>query len=76
MGYAMGLLRTVLFGTVLLTASSSLAAELHGRASTQYLWFNNIFNEKKQAEFAQHLNFSLINIDPDKKLVVARGMDG
>lgn len=68
MGYAMGLLRTMLFGTVLLTASSSLAAELRGRASTQYLWFNNIFDGNKQAEFAQHLNFSLTDIDPDKKL--------
>lgn len=68
MGYRMGLLRTLLCGAVLLSASSALAAELHGRSSTQYLWFNSIFNEKKQAEFAQHLSFSLTKIDPDEKL--------
>ena len=67
MGKIKGLLRTLACGTVLLSATSGLAADLHGRASTQYLWFNSVFNGKKQADFAQYLNFSVTNIDPEKK---------
>ena len=36
----------------LLTASTAWSAEVHGRSSTQFLWFTNIFNDRKQAEFA------------------------
>lgn len=67
MGDTKGLLRTLICGTVLLSTTSAFAVDFHGRSSTQYLWFNSIFNGKKQAEFAQYLNFSVTNIDPDKK---------
>ncbi|WP_277058428.1 hypothetical protein [Trichlorobacter lovleyi] len=70
MGYKNGILRIMLGGTLLLSAASVQAIELHGRASSQYLWFNSIFNGKKQADFAQLLNFSLSDIDPDKKLTL------
>ena len=70
MGYKKGILRIMLGGTLLLSAASVQAIELHGRASSQYLWFNSIFNGKKQADFAQLLNFSLSDIDPDKKLTL------
>lgn len=70
MGYKKGILRIMVGGTLLLSAASVHAIELHGRASSQYLWFNSIFNGKKQADFAQLLNFSLTDIDPDKKLTL------
>ncbi len=64
------LLYPLLGAALLMPVSTSWALELHGRSSTQYLWFNNIFNDKKQAEFAQYLQFSLSDIDPDKKLTL------
>lgn len=64
------LLYPLLGAALLMPVSTSWALELHGRTSTQYLWFNNIFNDKKQAEFAQYLQFSLSDIDPDKKLTL------
>ncbi len=68
MGFTKSIFKTFVFGTALLSVSSAFAAEFHGRSSTQYLWFNNILNDQKQAEFAQHLSFSLTDIDPNKKL--------
>lgn len=52
----------------LLTATPTLAAEVHGRSSTQFLWFNNFFDQQKQAEFAQYLNLSILNVDKEGKL--------
>ncbi|MFA7062059.1 MAG: hypothetical protein WC156_14735, partial [Pedobacter sp.] len=52
----------------LLTATTAWSAEVHGRSSTQFLWFNNVFTEKKQAEFAEYLNLSIINVDKAGKL--------
>ena len=52
----------------LLTAATAWSAEVHGRSSTQFLWFNNVFTEKKQAEFAEYLNLSITNIDKAGKL--------
>lgn len=68
MEYAHGLLRTLACSAVLLAATSSLAAELHGRSSTQLIWFNNIFDQEKQTEIAQYLSFSATKIDKDDKL--------
>ncbi len=60
-----------LLGVSLLTVTStSWALEFHGRSSTQYLWFNSVFNGKKQAEFAQLLSFALTDIDKEKKFSV------
>src|SRR6185369_10327762 len=53
---------------LLLTATSVRAVEIHGRSSTQFLWFNDIFTEKKQAEFGEYLNLSVTKIDKDDKL--------
>lgn len=59
----------LLTGSILLFASSAAwSAEIHGRSSTQFLWFNNVFTEKKQAEFGEYLNLSVTNIDKDNKL--------
>ncbi|RQW78383.1 MAG: hypothetical protein EHM51_00080 [Geobacter sp.] len=52
----------------LLTATTAWSAEIHGRSSTQFLWFDNASTEKKQAEFAQYLNLSITNIDEAGKL--------
>lgn len=52
----------------LLAALPARAAEVHGRSSTQLLWFNNFFNQRKQAEFAQYLNLSVLNVDREGKL--------
>jgi hypothetical protein len=52
----------------LLTATTAWSAEVHGRSSTQFLWFNNVFTEKKQAEFAEYLNLSITNVDKEGKL--------
>ena len=54
----------------LLAASPARAAEVHGRSSTQFLWFNNIFDQQKQAEFAQYLNLSIQNIDKEGKFSI------
>lgn len=52
----------------LLAASSAWSAEIHGRSSTQFLWFTNIFNDQKQAEFAEYLNLSITKVDQAGKL--------
>ena len=59
----------LLTGVIMLfAASAAWSAEIHGRSSTQFLWFNNVFTEKKQAEFAEYLNLSVSNLDKDNKL--------
>jgi hypothetical protein len=59
----------LLTGTLtLFVASASWSAEVHGRSSTQFSWFNNIFTEKKQAEFGEYLSLSVSKIDKDNKL--------
>lgn len=59
----------LLAGTALLLSSTvAWSAEVHGRSSTQFLWFNNVFTENKQAEFAEYLNLSITNVDNDGKL--------
>ena len=54
----------------LLLASTAWPVEIHGRSSTQFLWFNDIFTGDDQAEFAQYLNLSLTKLDKDNKLSI------
>ncbi len=54
----------------LLVASTAWPAEIHGRSSTQFLWYNDIFTDEKQAEFAEYLNFSITKLDKDNKLSI------
>lgn len=66
----MGVRRVLCLGALLPLLASSVAAgaEVHGRSSTQFLWFNNFFNQRKQAEFAQYLNLSVTGVDPAARL--------
>src|SRR5512136_3292914 len=54
----------------LLTATSAWSVEIHGRSSTQFLWFNNIFDNKTQDEIAQYLQLAITNIDKDGKFSI------
>jgi hypothetical protein len=46
------------------TASSSWAVEIHGRSSTQFESFNNIFSgDRRQSELSEYLRFSVTDID-------------
>lgn len=59
----------LLTGLSLMFASTAAwSAEVHGRSSTQFLWFNDVFTEKKQAEFAEYLNLSVTKLDKEGKL--------
>ncbi|BCS55905.1 hypothetical protein [Geobacter sp. SVR] len=53
-----------------LAASTAWSADVHGRSSTQFLWFNNFFDGNKQAEFAEYLNMSITNIDKAGKFSI------
>ncbi|MBI5417891.1 hypothetical protein HZA55_08110 [Candidatus Poribacteria bacterium] len=46
------------------------AAEIHGRASSQYLWYTDIVSEKKQSELEEYLNISLIHLDKNDKFSI------
>ncbi|MBI5675102.1 MAG: hypothetical protein HZC48_04605 [Nitrospirae bacterium] len=54
----------------LLVASTAWSVEIHGRSSTQFLWFNDIVTDEKQAEFTEYLNFSITQLDKDNKLSI------
>jgi hypothetical protein len=54
----------------LLAATSSWAAEIHGRSSTQYQWFTDYVTGNKQAEFGEYINLSITKIDPAGKLSI------
>jgi hypothetical protein len=48
----------------LLTATSSWAAEIHGRSSTQFQSFNNeLVGDNRQVELSEYLRLSITNID-------------
>jgi hypothetical protein len=49
-------------------SAAAWSAELHGRSSTQFTWFNDILTEKKQAEFGEYLSLSVTKIDKENKL--------
>jgi len=47
------------------------AAEIHGRSSTQLLWFNDDFNDgTRQVDAAEYLRLSATNIDKEGKLSI------
>ena len=54
----------------LLAASTAWSAEVHGRSSTQFQWYNDIFSDKKVAEFGEYLNLSITKIDKDEKFSI------
>lgn len=54
----------------LLTASSSWAADIHGRSSTQLLWFISDFNSERQVELAQYLRLDITKIDQAGKFSI------
>lgn len=59
----------LLTGAIMLFASSAAwSAEIHGRSSTQFTWFNDIYTDQKQAEFGEYLRLSITKIDKDNKL--------
>ena len=53
---------------MLLSSSAAWSAEVHGRSSTEFTWFNDFFTDKKQAEFGENLSLSVTKIDKDNKL--------
>lgn len=53
---------------LLLVSAVAWSAEIHGRSSTQFLWFNNVFTDKKQAELLEYMNLSITNVDKAGKL--------
>lgn len=54
----------------LLTVSTAWSAEVHGRSSTQFQWFNDYFSRNKQAELAEYLNLSITKIDKAGKFSI------
>jgi hypothetical protein len=55
----------------LLTASSSWAAEIHGRSSTQFQSFiNELSNRDRQVELNEYLRISITNIDKAGKFSI------
>jgi len=54
--------------TVVLASTAAWSAEIHGRSSTQFAWFNDIFTGNKQAEFGEYLNLSVTKVDAEGKL--------
>ena len=64
-----GLLRTMLC-SVLLSATTAWAVEIHGRSSTQIDWFNNLFNDNKQTEISEYLQLNVTKIDSAGKFSI------
>jgi hypothetical protein len=63
--------RFLLLLITLLSAATSWAAEIHGRSSTQVLWFNNVLlNDDRQVELNEYLRLSVTNIDKAGKFSV------
>lgn len=54
----------------LVVASTAWSAEVHGRSSTQFQWFNDVITTHKQAELAEYLNLSITKIDREGKFSV------
>lgn len=60
----------LLVGTLLMVPAVGWAAEFHGSTSTELTWFND-FNDGRQVDLSQYLNFSVTNIDPGGKFSVS-----
>ncbi|HWR73903.1 MAG TPA: hypothetical protein VN604_12095, partial [Nitrospirota bacterium] len=53
---------------IVVPATQSTAAELHGRSSTQYLWYNDPIVGKHQKDLSEYLMLSLTGLDSAGKL--------
>jgi hypothetical protein len=62
-------LQGTLLLSLLVAAASADAAEIHGRSSTSFQWFNNVFkDDRTQAELGEYLRLSVTGIDKAGKL--------
>ena len=62
-------LQGMLLLSLLVAAASADAAEIHGRSSTSFQWFNNVFkDDRTQVELGEYLRLSVTNIDKAGKL--------
>ena len=61
-------LKSLLLALPLMAAAQGWCADLHGRSSTQLLWFND-FNNGRQTELAEYLRLSVTGIDKAGKTV-------
>lgn len=52
----------------LLVSPTVRAAEIHGRSSTQLLWYNNEFVDGRQFEAAEYLRVGITGVDKADKL--------
>lgn len=55
---------------IALPAVQSVAAEIHGRSSTQYLWYNDPIIGKNQKNLSEYLMVSLTGLDKESKITV------
>lgn len=53
---------------VLLSAASAGAVDIHGRSSTQYLWYNDPIDGGKQKDLSEYLMVSMTGLDDAGKL--------
>jgi len=53
---------------MLLAAGTAWGAEISGKSSTQFLWYNNEFAERRIFEAAEYLRLDVTRIDPAGKL--------
>ena len=49
-------------------AQSAAALDVHGRSSTQYIWYNDFEDGSEQRQLAEYLSFSMNGIDSANKL--------
>lgn len=68
----MGLKRVsiALSALFILSAGAAWGAEISGRSSTQFQWYNDIFTGNKVAEFGEYLNLSITKIDKAEKFSI------
>jgi len=59
---------TALSALLVLSAGAALGAEISGRSSTQLLWYNNEFTERRVFEAAEYLRVNVTKIDQAGKL--------
>jgi len=66
----MGLNRVgkALTALMMLAAGTAWGAEINGRSSTQFLWYNNDFTDHRVFEAAEYLRVGITKVDPAGKL--------
>lgn len=65
MGIPRKLLLSLFFSMV--TATACFGAEIHGKSSTQFMFFENEFIERRQVQLAEYLRLAITNIDQEGK---------